>query len=85
MEQIFRTVLLLALPASGKSEVRNLMTQMDAGQRKEDFHIGPNLQLDDYPYVHMMRRIDEELERIGEERIFYKAAGRPFAVPALSS
>ena len=53
---VFKVVLLQALPASGKSEVRNFMAHVEPGRLQEEFHIGENLQLDDFPYVHMMRR-----------------------------
>lgn len=69
--EVFKVVLLMALPASGKSEVRNFMMHMDPKVLQEEFHIGANLQLDDFPYVHMMRRIDDELQAMGEKRIFY--------------
>ena len=51
---VFKVVLLQALPASGKSEVRNFMAHVEPGRLQEEFHIGENLQLDDFPYVHMM-------------------------------
>ena len=69
--KVFKVVLLQALPASGKSEVRNFMAHVEPGRLRDEFHIGANLQLDDFPYVHMMRRIDNELEAMGEARIFY--------------
>ena len=59
--KVFRVVLLQALPASGKSEVRNFMAHVEPERLRDEFHIGANLQLDDFPYVHMMRRIDNEL------------------------
>ncbi|MBR2808923.1 MAG: hypothetical protein IKE33_01680 [Erysipelotrichaceae bacterium] len=68
---VFNVVLLLALPASGKSEVRNFLAQMDPEVLKRDFHIGENVQLDDFPYVHFMKRIDIELLALGQNRIFY--------------
>ena len=68
---VFPVVLLMALPASGKSEVRNFMAHMDPAVLRDEFHIGETLQLDDFPYVHMMRRIDNELQAMGEPRIFY--------------
>ncbi len=71
MSNVFNTVLLVALPASGKSEVRNFMANIEPERLQEEFHIGANLQLDDFPYVHMMRRIDNELMALGEERIYY--------------
>lgn len=70
-KKVFPVILLMALPASGKSEVRNFMANIGADRLKEEFHIGENLQLDDFPYVHMMRRIDEELQSLGQARIFY--------------
>ena len=78
MSNVFPTVLLVALPASGKSEVRNFMAQIEGRRLEEEFHIGENLQLDDFPYVHFMRRIDEELVEIGQERVFYPSNAEPF-------
>ena len=69
--KVFKVVLLQALPASGKSEVRNFMANIEPQRLQNEFHIGKNLQLDDFPYVHMMRRIDNELQAMGEARIFY--------------
>ena len=71
MSAVFSTVLLVALPASGKSEVRNFLSNIEAERLKEEFHIGENLQLDDFPYVFMMRRIDEELQKLGHPGIYY--------------
>ena len=71
MNKVFKIVLLQALPASGKSEVRNFMAHVEPERLRDEFHIGENLQLDDFPYVHMMRRIDDELTSLGEARIFY--------------
>ena len=68
---VFKVVLLQALPASGKSEVRNFMANIEPERLKKEFHIGENLQLDDFPYVHMMRCIDNELEAMGQARLFY--------------
>ena len=70
-KNVFDIILLVALPASGKSEVRNFMANLPPERLLKEFHIGENLQLDDFPYVHMMRRIDNELEAMGESRIFY--------------
>lgn len=78
MSNIFKTVLLVALPASGKSEVRNFMANIDPEILRDDFHIGENLQLDDFPYVHFMRRIDDELRNQGKESIFYPSPDKPF-------
>ena len=69
--KVFDIVLLIALPASGKSEVRNFMANISPEKLRNEFHIGENLQLDDFPYVHMMRRIDNELQAMGEPRLFY--------------
>ena len=40
---VFKTILLVALPASGKSEVRNLLAHMPAERLKNEFHIGESL------------------------------------------
>ena len=68
MNKVLDTVLLLALPASGKSEVRRYLELMPQSTRLKDFHMGGSVQLDDYPYVHMMRRIDDELAALIRDR-----------------
>jgi hypothetical protein len=81
MKNLFDIVLLTALPASGKSEVRRFLKNIKEEELKNDFHIGKNLQLDDFPYVHMMRRIDDELSKLGKERIFFLSPEKPFKNP----
>jgi hypothetical protein len=79
MTKLLDTVLLLALPASGKSEVRKYLDGLSPEQCREEFRMGQTVQLDDYPYVHFMHRIDDELKKHGWHYIFYKGPTRPFA------
>ncbi|MDX9719860.1 MAG: hypothetical protein RBU37_03870, partial [Myxococcota bacterium] len=67
MAEIFDTLLLLALPASGKSEVRTFLRE----HNPEQYHMGPTVQLDDYPYVHFQLMIDEELAMMDLPRMFH--------------
>ncbi len=81
MKETFDIVLLLALPASGKSEVRRYLANVPGTELEKDFHIGDTLQLDDFPYVHMMRRADDELLRLSKARIFFQSGDKPFIDP----
>jgi len=72
------TLLLLALPASGKSEVRKFLASHSDEECRSEFRMGPTVQLDDYPYVHLMRRIDDEAEKLSQPRPFFHAGDRPF-------
>ena len=78
MAKILDTVLLLALPASGKSEVRRYLAHLDPASAQGDFHMGPTVQLDDFPYVHLMRVIDDSLAAAGQPRRFFEAPDRSF-------
>ncbi|MCG2726408.1 MAG: hypothetical protein L6420_09210 [Elusimicrobia bacterium] len=78
MNEVFDIVLLLALPASGKSEVRKYLANIPSEVLRSDLHIGENLQLDDFPYVHIMRRIDDELSALGKERVFFQSWDKSF-------
>ena len=60
MTTLIDTLLLFSLPASGKSEVRRYLAHLTPQQCRDDFGLGPTAQLDDYPYVHLMHRIDDE-------------------------
>ena len=71
MTKVLDVVLLLALPASGKSEVRRYMASLTPDQCRNEFHLGPTVQLDDYPYVHMMRRVSQELRSRGQDGVFF--------------
>jgi len=81
MTRTIDTLLLLALPASGKSELRRYLEYLDPAVAREEFHIGPTVQLDDYPYVHLMRRISEELNAMGEPPVFFDDGATPFTEP----
>ena len=71
------TLLLLALPASGKSELRRYLAHLPADVAARDLGLGPTVQLDDYPYVHLMRRVDQELRSLGVAPIFFAADDQP--------
>ncbi len=81
MSQLLDTILLFSLPASGKSEVRRYLASLTPEQCRNDFHMGPTLQLDDYPYVHLMHRIDDELKANGLDYAYYQGPNRPFRDP----
>jgi len=81
MARTIDTLLLLALPASGKSELRRYLAHLDPQTAAEDLHLGPTVQLDDYPYVHMMRRIADELKLIDGDPVFFEDDASSFAEP----
>src|SRR3989337_3021427 len=81
MSPLIDVLLLLALPASGKSEVRRYLASLTAEQCRDELHLGPTVQLDDYPYVHMMRRVSQELRRLGHAGIFFDSDDLPMKEP----
>jgi len=78
---IFDVLLLLALPASGKSEIRRYLDRLDGDRRAAEFHLGEPVELDDYPYVHLMRRISHEQRRLGLSPAFYATDLEPLLDP----
>ncbi len=81
MSKHIDVLLLLALPASGKSEVRRYLANLSPEQCHEQFGIGHTVQLDDFPYVHIMRRITDELTNRGREGLFFISPALPFRNP----
>jgi hypothetical protein len=71
------TLLLLAPPASGKSELRRYLGWLDAEAAAADLGLGPAVQLDDDPYLHLMRRIDEELRHLDAGPVFFASNEQP--------
>jgi len=78
MDDPFDIVLLLALPASGKSEIRRYLEWLPPEVAREEFNLGPTIQIDDYPYVHLMRRISHEQVRLGRPPAFFADDALPF-------
>ena len=75
------TLLLLALPASGKSELRRYLASLSSEVAAKEFGLGPTVQLDDYPYVHLMRRISAETARHAASPVFFASESDPFTEP----
>src|SRR5436190_18495095 len=78
---VIDVLLLLALPASGKSEVRRYLASLSPDACRKDFHLGETVQLDDYPYVHFMRRISQELRSRGADGVFFDSDELPMKQP----
>uniref|UniRef100_A0A832MKA9 Uncharacterized protein n=1 Tax=Eiseniibacteriota bacterium TaxID=2212470 RepID=A0A832MKA9_UNCEI len=81
MSDLLDVVLLLALPASGKSEVRRYLARLDPDTCRRDLRLGPTVQLDDYPYVHLMRRVSQELRAMGRDGVFFDSDDLPMKEP----
>lgn len=81
MSKHIDVLLLLALPASGKSEARRYLASLSPEQCHEQFGIGHTVQLDDFPYVHIMRRITDELTNRGHTGMFFLSPALPFRNP----
>jgi hypothetical protein len=70
MEKSVHTLLLLGLPASGKSELRRYLAHLDPETRRRDLRIGHPALLDELPYVRLMRGVDRALRAEGRDGIF---------------
>jgi hypothetical protein len=81
MSRTIDVLLLLALPASGKSEVRRYLASLSPERCRNELHLGATVQLDDYPYVHMMRRASQELRARGADGVFFDSDDLPMKQP----
>ncbi len=81
MSKHIDVLLLLALPASGKSEARRYLASLSPEQCQEQFGIGHTVQLDDFPYVHILRRVSDELTARGYRGMFFNSSSLPFRDP----
>jgi len=78
VDQVLPTLLLVAHPASGKSEVRRYLGSLSSERAADEFGLGRSVHLDDYPYVHLMRRISAELRHLYESPVFFASDETPF-------
>jgi hypothetical protein len=70
-KKILPILMFSSLPASGKSESRRYLNSLTKEQT-EKFHLGDtSTQVDDYPYVDAMRKIDEAANKVLGESVFF--------------
>ena len=75
------TLLLVGLPASGKSVLGRLLTASSDDLPELGVRFGPALHLDDYLYVRIMWRICETLHDRGHQPLFLEPDGLRFLDP----
>lgn len=65
----FKTLLLIARPAAGKSEIINYLKNTPEEERISRFHIGQFTEIDDFPMLWSWFEEDALLERMGHPRL----------------
>lgn len=70
MSDRFETIILIGRPAAGKSETIDYLKQTGEAERARRFHIGPFVEIDDFPFVWETFEIDDLLEQLGQPRVF---------------
>ena len=71
----FKTLLLIARPAAGKSEVINYLKNTPVAERIQRFHIDQFTEIDDFPMLWAWFEEDALLERMGQPRLHTDAEG----------
>jgi hypothetical protein len=67
--RVFKTILLIARPAAGKSEIINYLKRIPLDERKERYHIGKFAEIDDFPMLWTWFEEDALLEKMGHPRL----------------
>src|SRR5574340_719715 len=75
MVPCFDTLLLLARPAAGKSEIIDFLTKIPLTERIEKYHIGALTVLDDFPMLWSWFEEDAILDQIGQPHLYTDAEG----------
>jgi hypothetical protein len=73
--EIFDALILIGRPASGKSEIIDYLSCLEAEQRRRRFHLGELLVLDDFPMLWTWLEEDELLSEMGNARLHTDEAG----------
>ena len=67
--QIFEVLVLIARPAAGKSEVIDYLKNTALQERRDRFHVGKLMEIDDFPMLWTWFEEDALLERMGYPRL----------------
>lgn len=73
--ETFDTLLLIARPAAGKSEIINYLKKTSTTERIKRFHIGEFEEIDDFPMLWTWFEDDALLERMGHPRLHTTSDG----------
>jgi len=74
MDDTFDILFLIARPAAGKSEIIDYLKRTDEPARRARFHVGPFVELDDFPMLWAWFEEDRILARLGYPRLHTDAA-----------
>ena len=69
MPDTFDTLILIARPAAGKSEIINYLKHCSCEERLARFHIGEFVEVDDFPMLWTWFEEDALLEQMGQPRL----------------
>ena len=69
------TLILIARPAAGKSEIIHYLTQLDLKERRDEFHVGEIKFIDDFPFLWRWFEEDEILQEMDKPRIYTDQEG----------
>jgi hypothetical protein len=75
IDGIFHALLLIARPAAGKSEILAYLKSLTAETRRQRYHIGEMVELDDFPLLWAWFEEDALLEGMGKPRLHTDAQG----------
>ena len=68
-QDTFAILFLIARPAAGKSEIIDYLKRTDEPTRRARFHVGPFVELDDFPLLWAWFEEDRLLARMGHPRL----------------
>jgi hypothetical protein len=72
------TLLVLGLPASGKTVILRYLSRVLSHLADTDLRVGQTIHLDDFPYVRFMWRICEVVEELGHGSVLLDPTGLKF-------
>jgi hypothetical protein len=75
VENLFDTILLIARPAAGKSEIIDYLKKTPLDERMRRFHVGRFDEIDDFPMLWTWFEEDALLEKMGHPRLHTDAQG----------
>lgn len=72
---IFPSILLIARPGAGKSEIINYLKNTAVKERRNRFHVGKMAEIDDFPFLWRWFEEDALLSEMGKERLYTDSGG----------